>query len=617
MMPRASQQQTEAESAALSAAQHVALRAWRALREHWPLALIMAVALAARLLGSSANLPYLYSPGESIVVRQALAYGSTRSLRPYTYIYPPLYSYLLFVLYGLYYVLGRITGAFATVSDLAISYFMDPTPFYLIGRIVTGLMGSGTVLLVYLIAARTERRATGLVAAALLAVSHLHIVHSHNVLTDIPMTCMVMLAMWLILRARETDSRQGWVWAGLGVGAAIGMKYNAALMLIPLVLGILWPANARPAPVTPRVPLRQRLAPLAVGLGSVVAGFVITCPFALLDWRALWTDLMSAQLGLNTGIAKSFGETMAFYWQTLLRSGMGYPLGIWALLGLAYAVWRHRPHDLLLLSFPVSYLLFLGFQGRYQANWLLPALPFLCIFAAALAVDLVDRLRLPQRARRLALGLLTIVLAAYPAWFSFFYLKSIAAPDTRSVAKAWIEAHIPAGSRILLDSSSTGPPLQPTLESWQRYFDQAATDKEIASRSLAAQTAFDSYRHYQLEAARRLQAQVITYDLEYMQLAWWRASEEEADLEDFPVFGAYRERIFSLAQLQQAGIEYVVVSSFKYRQYLTPEGQAKWPSYYEFYDSLDKHARLIQAFYADPIHQPGPDIKIYALRQGP
>ncbi len=617
MMPQTAQQQAEARRVALSAAWDAAHRAWRVLRIQWPLALIVAVALAARLLGSSANLPHLYSPGESIVVRQALAYGGTRSLRPYTYIYPPLYSYVLFVLYGLYYVLGRITGAFATVSDFAISYFMDPTPFYLIGRIVTGVIGSVTVLLVYLIAARTERRATGLVAAALLAVSHLHIVHSHNVLTDVPMTCLVMLATWLILRAREIDTRHAWVWAGLGVGAAVGMKYNAALMLIPLVLGILWPANARTAPITPRMTWRQRLAPLVVGLGSVAAGFVITCPFALLDWRALWTDLMGAQLGLNTGIAKSFGETMAFYWQTLLRSGLGYLLGIWALPGLAYAVWRHRAYDILLLSFPLSYLLFLGFQGRYQANWLLPALPFLCIFAAALAVDLVARLRLTRHIKSLALVLLTIILAAYPAWFSFFYLKSLAAPDTRSVAKAWIEAHIPAGSRILLDSSSTGPPLQPTLESWQRYFDQAATDKEMASRPPAAQIAFDSYRHYQLEAAKGLQSRVITYDLEYMQFAWWRASEEEADLEDFPVFGAYRERIFSLAQLQQAGIEYVVVSSFKYRQYLTPEGQARWPSYYEFYDALDRQATLVQAFYADPIHQPGPDIKIYALRQVP
>lgn len=613
MMPQATQRQRGMGCTVISATQRVVRYAWCTLREHWPLTLIMIVALAARLLGSGANLPYLYSPGESIVVRQALAYGGTRSLRPYTYIYPPLYSYLLFVLYGFYYMLGRITGTFAAVSDLAISYFMDPTPFYLIGRIVTGLMGSGTVFLVYLTAGRTGRRATGLVAAALLAVSHLHIVHSHNALTDIPMTFLVMTAMWLILLARETDSRRAWGRAGLGVGVAIGMKYNAALMLIPLMLGILWPADAHPSPAM----LRQRLAPLAVGLGSIVVGFVITCPFALLDWRALWADLMGAQLGLNTGIAKSFGETIAFYWRTLLRSGMGYPLGIWALLGLAYAIWRHRAHDLLLLSFPVCYLLFLGFQGRYQANWLLPALPFLCIFAAALAVDLVDRLCLLQRTRRLLLGLLTVVLATYPAWFSFFYLKSTAAPDTRSVAKAWIEAHIPAGSRILLDSSSTGPPLQPTLESWQRYFDQAATDKEIASRSPAAQIAFDSYRYYQLEAARSLQSRVITYDLEYMQFAWWRASEEEADLEEFPVFGAYRERIFSLAQLQQAGIEYVVVSSFKYRQYLTPEGRAKWPSYYEFYDSLDQHARLIQAFYADPIHQPGPDIKIYVLRQSP
>ncbi|HIC90249.1 MAG TPA: hypothetical protein EYP04_12725, partial [Anaerolineae bacterium] len=90
---------------------------------HWPLWLILGVAFLLRLWGSKTGLPYLYNPGESIVVRQALAYGSG-TLHPYSFIYPPLYSYLLFGLYGAYFLVGKLWGIFPTIADFAISYFL-------------------------------------------------------------------------------------------------------------------------------------------------------------------------------------------------------------------------------------------------------------------------------------------------------------------------------------------------------------------------------------------------------------------------------------------------------------------------------------------------------------
>lgn len=577
---------------------------------HWPIWLVVALALAFRLAGSRGALPYLYNPGESIVVRQALAYG-TGTLRPYTFIYPPLYSYILFGLYGAYFLLGKVLGLFPNVVEFAISYFLDPTPFYWMGRIVTALLGTATVGLAYGIGCRAYDRTVGLLSGLFLAVSHLHVTHSHYVLTDVPMTFLVALAIWLLLRAVERSEAAAWSWTGLAAGVATAMKYPAALTLSAAAIGTwLWARRAGAS-------AKEALARLIRSGLFAALGFALANPYALLDFRIFWQELVDVQVSLNVGTAKSFQEAMFFYGRTLLRSGLELPLGVLAIAGVIYLFWRHRWQDLLLALFLVIYLLFLGVQGRYQPNWLLPVLPFFCLAAAMLVVEVSRKLcGTSETAFRRCVTLAALVLIALPTWYSFFLVKSSYAKDTRTLAKEWVEAHIPAGSKILLDSATTGPPLNATEGSLLRYFQRAEQDKAIPTRPEVAQEAFGNYQQYQLEAARRRAREGVAYDLDYMQLAWWRAEESAPDLEEFPVFGVYRERIYTLEQLREAGFDYVIASSFQYRKYLTPEGEERWPSYYSFYRSLDEELTLVQEFIADPIHQPGPDIKIYAMRGG-
>ena len=590
------------------------IRGWTAaatafLQRHWLILVIGGLATGLRLAATPAHLPYLYTPGESIVVRQALAYGNG-TLKPYSFVYPPLYSYLLFIIYGAYFVLGRLSGAFATMSEFAISYFMDPTPFYLFGRILTALMGGGTVVVVYFIGRHAYGRKTALLAASFLTFSHLHVVHSHNVLTDVPMTFLVALGAWVLLRAMDRGTPWAWIGAGFAVGLATAMKYPAALLGFTVAWGcLLWAIeDRRRGPV-----ILGRLSLIGVG---ALFGFLLACPYALLDFPALRRDLFGKQLGLNQGIAKSFTETIWFYLRTLFRTGLHPFLAGVALVGLGYQFGRRRATDWALASFPLIYIPFLAMQGRYQPNWLLPALPFLAISAAVITVQLIERAVPNRRRQTLALALAALLLIAYPAWYSYFHVASSNNPDTRTLAKRWIETHLPAGTKILLDSQTTGPPLEQTVDSFVRYFEQARETKEIDQQATEARQAFGSYRQYQIEAAKRKAATEIAYNIEYMQEAWWRASEDDQDLTQVPVFGAYRERLFTLAQLQQAGIRYVVVNSFQYRDYITPEAQETWPSYYDFYHSLKEQATLVKEFHADPIHRPGPEIKIYALEAG-
>ena len=75
-------------------------------KNRWLLAGILLLALALRITGIQFGLPHLYHADEPIVVNHALAYGAG-DLNPHFFKIPPLVSYLLFVVYGAAYLIGR------------------------------------------------------------------------------------------------------------------------------------------------------------------------------------------------------------------------------------------------------------------------------------------------------------------------------------------------------------------------------------------------------------------------------------------------------------------------------------------------------------------------------
>ena len=83
---------------------------------------ILALGLALRLAGVSFGLPHLYHADEPIVVNHALAYG-TGDFHPHFFKIPPLVSYLLFLFYGLSYLVGKGIGLFQNVGDFELLFF--------------------------------------------------------------------------------------------------------------------------------------------------------------------------------------------------------------------------------------------------------------------------------------------------------------------------------------------------------------------------------------------------------------------------------------------------------------------------------------------------------------
>ena len=101
-------------------------------KQHYLIIIIIILGFVLRIWGINFGLPHQLHQDEPIVVNHALAYG-TGDLNPHFFKIPPLASYILFLLYGCYSIIGKIIGVFNGMDDFALSFFKDPSVFYIIG----------------------------------------------------------------------------------------------------------------------------------------------------------------------------------------------------------------------------------------------------------------------------------------------------------------------------------------------------------------------------------------------------------------------------------------------------------------------------------------------------
>jgi len=577
--------------------------------QDWPwLGLVLVAGLSLRLWGMGWGLPNLYHADESLTVRQALAFGAG-ILRPYSYVLSPFLPYIVTVLYGVYFLLGLATGRFHSASDLAISFFNNPTPFYLLARLASAAFGLAAILVAYALARRAYGHAAGIIAALSVALSPVLVRNAHYGLPDVPAACLVLVALYALWRFAEEPDVRRFVVTSIAVGLALVMKYYLAWpLVISFVVAVLWAARHR------RWSGRDVFRYLAGGGILAAVTFVAVSPFTVLDVRTFWSDAVLFQLGTQVGYGQAFTKMVAYYTSALILEGLDLPLMLAALAGLAYALYRRRSADLLLASFAVPSLIVLLPQGRSQLNWIVAVVPVLSILAG-LALDALWHAVPTNRVKRWPVALLLLGVMVWPmAARGYSLAQSFSWPDTRTLARAWMEANIPPGAKVLSDPTWSVPQLRESRASLTRSLNERAEAKGMETRPETTQEAYGQYARYQLAALDSYAGP--TYDIEYIQHEWWKTDESQPDVEVYPVWGVFQGQVFSLEELRAQGVQYAVVSSLKYAQYVREGGKENWPSYYALYTSLDEQCRLLKEFVPDT-HVVGPVIKVYDLRSPP
>jgi 4-amino-4-deoxy-L-arabinose transferase-like glycosyltransferase len=404
---------------------------------------LVLLALLLRVWGARFGLPeYVYHPDEHALVERAATILRTGDYSPHWFNYPSLYIYVQACGYIPYFLISAARGFGNTIPDPA------PYGFYLTGRLITGFLGALTVLAVYSLGARMYERKIGLISSALLAFSLLHVVHSHYATTDLPVGLAVVISLLFCQLTLQKRELKYTMLAGLFAGLSASIKYPGAVAIVPALSAQLLISGKRTWTT-----LGQRLG---LCVGSFVAGFLLGTPYAFLELNTFLSSLASV-VGHYGATQPGFEGLDAGLWylQQALTSADA-PLVAVGIAGIAWAALKRRRGDLLLLSFVVPYYLLISlWRVRFERN-LVALFPILTVLAGRLLVDMVSWLLKRRPALRrwdsaiLAGAVAVIVIIPGKAVLDFD--SALARKDPRTVAAEWVNANIPAGSRIVVEA---------------------------------------------------------------------------------------------------------------------------------------------------------------------
>ena len=327
---------------------------------------------------------------------------------------------------------------------LAWSLLHDVDPL-LVGQALAALFDLGTVALTFALGRRVYGKAVGLLAAAFVAVMVLHVQQAHFYTADVPLTFFVLGALLFAARLAEGGHPLDACLAGAWAGLALGTKFSAALLVLPLSAACV---------VVPGGSKARWKCGLESG-GAMLVAFALTNPFALLEFPIFWRNV-AEQAAIARGVldvpyTRQFHATWPYLYSVVqqLRWGMGWPLGLAAFGGLAYASWRavREPPsraEWVLLAWGVPYFAFVGALYAKFPRYLLPLTPLLALYAARMLTTL------RHRACRLALFIIYSSLI-YSLLLCLAFVSLYHSPHPWLAASNWFYENVPQGAVVAVE----------------------------------------------------------------------------------------------------------------------------------------------------------------------
>jgi 4-amino-4-deoxy-L-arabinose transferase-like glycosyltransferase len=416
-------------------------------------ALIIVAGFLLRIQGITWGLPYIYDNDEHFLVDPAVNFVLTGDLNPHNFFYPgSTIMYPLGLIYFVYWIVGYVAGWFPNLQSFGTLFSTNPTSFYLIARVLAIVLAMLAVPLTYILCRKVSGVGASLVATAFVAVSPLHAEYSRAVRTDPLMTTCLLAAMFFAVKAMDDHSGRDFLLSGIFVGLATATKFPGISGALIVVMAV---ALAEPS-VSGRWMMRGQWLVLGA-LGGMV-GFFGAAPFVVTEARQVYWVLAgeSSRPHLSVTGARGFANYL-WYLKGPLRESVGWPLELLALGGFAASCRASNRRRLLLAAFSLVFLVGIGLSLKRWDRWIVPLTPFVAILAAIGLETAVRTLarwtnrQIVQDLAVVAVGVALAIPSATEAWQRGTTL------DTRDTAKAWIEGHVPRGSKVAAEHNA--PPI--------------------------------------------------------------------------------------------------------------------------------------------------------------
>ncbi len=370
--------------------------------------------------------------------------------------YPYFFSYILLFFYGIFYLFGRLTGLFSSVSEFINYTFFHLDNFYGFARILIGIFGTALIPLVYIVTSKIaalknkkQAKIAGLLAAFLMAFNLLHIHMSHHERPHILVSFFIFLSFYFFILLLEKKSLIRFLLLGLGIGLAAGSLQNGLIALTFFVLIVLFTKF-------------KCLTSIKFWLGVLVFLIIlILCyPYIILSFNQSIYSVRTGGVditfsGGRHGLRDFSGQGFATIVQGLLFYDLSLIL-IFILFLLIYLFSKSggskKGFREVIIGGVSIVVLYVGVFGIYNLNQfrvLIPLIPFLCFFVGILFNEIF--LKFKKRFFKMAfIGILALFLL-FPMIQALRFNYLILQKETRSLAKDWIENNISDSDLIVME----------------------------------------------------------------------------------------------------------------------------------------------------------------------
>jgi YYY domain-containing protein len=359
-----------------------------------------------------------------------------------------------------------------------------------VGRSLSTVADLLTVLMVLLIGSRIYDRRVGLLGAAFLAATVLHIQQSHFFTMDTFITFFTLLAFYFAMLV--SFDRRAWpslrkffmhplfipsLLFGIALGMAVASKINAFLMAAMLPAAMLINLARQPKEDRLRKGL-EALVYLALAAIASLIIFRIFQPHAFLgpgffdlkinpDWIADLKSLYAQARNVDVDFPPQLQwarRSILFSGENMVIWGMGLPLGILSFAGFIWIGWRiltslgktdeWQQHALIMI-WTTAYFGYQLLAPNPTMRYQMPVYPTLVIMAAWVVIAIWDRSKTtvlisPKKANRqkiIAAVIGIVVLVATLGW-AFAFSQMYTKPFTRVEASRWIYENVPGAVNL-------------------------------------------------------------------------------------------------------------------------------------------------------------------------
>jgi hypothetical protein len=566
-------------------------------RDYLFLGIILLLSFFLKVYGINHGLPHHFDYDESLIVESAMRTGLGDLTPPHSGWPASLHKYILFFIYGMYFLLGKLSGMFTSVDDFSTYFLLEPSSFYLIARLGSVFSGLIVIIVLFFICNKLYNNRVALLSCLLLSSTLIFIDLCHSAKQDVTMVSFLLLSFLSLSLILKTGLRKYYIFAGIFAALAISEKYNAGFVIIPVIVShYIWGSVNN---ISKRMLILN--TNLLIAFFTLGITFIVCNPYVIINPGEIWNGISNLLFNYSTiarvGIQQSSVNPYIYLVTNILSNGYGIIIESVVLLGLIYCIFRRQKEDVLLLSFIIPYMLFAGAMKTMAPHHLLPAIVLMIIPGSLLIFSCIIKVFKQERSQNFAFIVIPIFLVINPLYSIIKYDHLLSQTDTREVAKGWIEENIDIGSTIAIEDGTYSPALVRSQDNLKRKLLNARPDGGGKAIEILLKIPYDNYPEN-------------SYDL----IGIWKPNE------GFFIGKWDRRAEDVLNDLLLKGVEYIIINSYSYDRYFSLETLNNLYEETEprrkFYQLLEKNYKITKKFMPNDKDRPGPIIKIFQIKHG-